>query len=194
MLSLKKLTLSTGLGVALALAPTTEIRADDAKPMTVGSTVEETLKTQIKDLKKELTDSKKLLDALDEQVMGRKDGKVVVPADAGLMLRMEKLEKAIAAIDTKLTAMNESLSKRTVGSSPTEGTKPAAGMGLVKVVNLFTTKISITVNDKSYPLDPAQTKEIEVPMGSFSYMLIADDMVKKSSLIKEGETVTLRIR
>lgn len=190
MLSLKKLALSTGLGVALALAPTTAIRADEPKPMTV----EEILTKEIADLKKELAKSKRLLDTLDEQVMGRKDGKAMVPADAGLMLRMEKLEKAIAAIDTKLTAMSDSPPKRTVGSSPAEGIKPAVGMGLVKVVNLFTTKMSITVNDKSYPLDPAQTKEIEVPMGSFSYMLIADEMVKKSSLIKEGETVTLRIR
>ena len=195
MFSLKKLTLSTGLGVALALAPTTPIRAEEPKPMTAGTTVEESLKTEIRALKVELAKSKVMLDALDEQVMGRKDGKTVVPADAGLMLRMDKLEKAIAAIDTKLAAMDATPSKRTAGSSPTaEGTKPAVGMGMVKVVNLFTTKISITVNDKSYPLDPAQTKEIEVPMGSFSYMLIADEMVKKSSLIKEGETVTLRIR
>ena len=54
MLSLKKLTLSTGLGVALALAPTTPIRADEPKPMTVDMKVEETLKKEIEDLKKML--------------------------------------------------------------------------------------------------------------------------------------------
>ena len=188
MLSLKKLTLSTTMGVALALAPTSALRAEEPKTTQPDvKVVEAALKKEIADLKEELKKSKELISSLDELVMGRKDGKVMVPADAGLMARMEKIEKAIKSID-------EAMSKRTVGSSPLEGAKPAAGMGRVKVVNEFTAKISIMVNDKSYPLDPSQAKEIEVPMGSFSYLLLADGTIKTTSAIKDGETVTLRIR
>ena len=193
MLPIHKLTLSTALGVALAFMPTSALRAEEPKPGEL-KTVEEALKKEIKDLKDELKRSKDLLGSIDEQVMGRKDGKVMVPADAGLMARMDKLEKAIKSIETKVASLDETLSKRTVGASPTDPAKLAAGLGKVKVVNEFATKISIVVNDKSYPLDPSQTKEIEVPMGSFSYLLVADGATKTTSAIKEGETVTLRIR
>ncbi len=193
MLSIKKLTLSTTLGVALALAPTSAIRAEEPKAADLKA-VETALKTEISGLKDELKKAKELVATLDEQVLGRKDGKVMVPADAGLMARMDKIEKAIKSMETKVASLDEAMSKRTVGSSPLEGTKPAAGMGKVKVVNEFGTKISIMVNDKSYPIDAAQTKEIEVAMGSFSYLLLADGTTKTTSAIKDGETVTLRIR
>ena len=191
MMPIRKLTLSTALGVALAFTPTSAIKAEEPKAAEL-KTVEEALKKEIKDLKDELKRSKDLLSTIDEMVIGRKDGKVTVPADAGLMLRMANLEKSIKAIETKVASIDEALSKRTVGSSPTE--KPATGRSTVKVVNEFATKISIVVNDKSYPLDPAQTKEIDVPMGSFSYMLVSDGSAKTTSAIKDGETVTLRIR
>jgi len=197
MLSLKKLTLSTTMGVALAFAPTNAIRAEDPKPMPTPAeikAIETALKKEIGDLKDELKKSKEVVGMLDLQVMGRQDGKGLTLTDDGLLKRMEKLEKAMKEIDTKLVTMNEMLAKRTVGSSPLDGGKPAAGMGKVKVVNEFSTKISIMVNEKSYPIDPAQTKEIEVPMGTFSYLLIADGTTKTTSAIKEGETVTLRIR
>jgi len=193
MLPIHKLTLSTALGVALAFTPTSATRAEEPKSGELKS-VEEALKKEIKDLKDELKKSKDLLGTIDEQVMGRKDGKVMVPSDAGLMTRMEKLEKSIKAIETKVASLDETLSKRTVGSSPSDPAKLGAGLGKVKVVNEFATKISIVVNDKSYPLDPSQTKEIEVPTGSFSYLLVADGSTKTTSAIKEGETVTLRIR
>ena len=194
MLSIKKLTLSTTLGVALALAPTSAIRAAEPVTQPDVKAIETALKKEISDLKEELKRAKELVSTLDEQVLGRKDGKVMVPADAGLMARMDKIEKAIKSMETKITLLDEAMSKRTVGSSPLEGTKPAAGMGKVKVVNEFGTKISIMVNDKSYPIDPSQTKEIEVAMGSFSYLLLADGTTKTTSAIKNGETVTLRIR
>ena len=197
MLSLKKLTLSTTMGVALAFAPTNAIRAEDPKPMPTPAeikAIETALKKEIGDLKDELKKSKEVVGMLDLQVMGRQDGKGLTLTDDGLLKRMEKLEKAMKEIDTKLVTMNEMLAKRTVGSSPLDGGKTAAGMGKVKVVNEFSTKISIMVNEKSYPIDPAQTKEIEVPMGNFSYLLIADGTTKTTSAIKEGETVTLRIR
>ena len=193
MLPIRKLTFSTALGVALAFTPTSATRAEEPKPGEL-KTVEEALKKEIKDLKDELKKSKDLLGSIDEQVMGRKDGKVMVPSDAGLMARMEKLEKSIKSIETKVASLDETLSKRTVGASPSDPAKPATGLGKVKVVNEFATKISIVVNDKSYPLDPSQTKEIEVPMGSFSYLLVADGSTKTTSAIKDGETVTLRIR
>ena len=194
MLSIHKLTLSTTLGVALALAPTTALRAEEPKSTTIDEKTVEALKKEIKDLKEDLKKSKDLLGALDLQVMGRQDGKGLTAADEGLLRRMDKMEKAIKDIDTKLVAMNETLTKRTVGASPNEGAKLAAGLGKVKVVNEFATKISIVVNEKSYPLAPSQEKEIEVPMGSFTYMLIGEGSAKTTSAIKEGETVTLRIR
>lgn len=195
MLSIQKLTLSTTLGVALALAPTSMIRAEDPpKPVTVDAKTIEELKKEIKDLKDELKRSKDLLGVLDLQVMGRQDGKGLTATDEGLLKRMDKMEKAIKDIDTKLVAMNETLTKRTVGASPGESIKLAAGLGKVKVVNEFATKISIVVNEKSYPLAPSQEKEIEVPMGSFTYMLIGEGSAKTTSVIKDGETVTLRIR
>lgn len=194
MLPLKKMTLSTAMGVALALAPTSALRAAEPVPQPELKAVETALKKEISDLKDELKKAKDMVATLDEQVLGRKDGKVMVPADAGLMSRMDKIEKAIKSMESKIASLDEAMSKRTVGSSPLEGTKPAAGMGKVKVVNEFGTKISIMVNDKSYPIDPSQTKEIEVAMGSFSYLLLADGTTKTTSAIKDGETVTLRIR
>ena len=194
MLSIQKLTLSTALGVAMALAPTSALRAEEPKSTTVDAKTIEELKKEIKDLKEDLKRSKDMLGVLDSQVMGRQDGKGLTATDEGLLKRMDKMEKAIKDIDTKLVAMNETLTKRTAGASPGESIKLAAGLGKVKVVNEFATKISIVVNEKSYPLAPSQEKEIEVPMGSFSYMLIGEGSAKTTSAIKEGETVTLRIR
>ncbi len=194
MLSIQKLTFSTALGVAMALAPASALRAEEPKSTTVDAKTIEELKKEIKDLKEDLKRSKELLGVLDSQVMGRQDGKGLTAADEGLLKRMDKMEKAIKDIDTKLVAMNETLTKRTVGASPGESIKLAAGLGKVKVVNEFATKISIVVNEKSYPLAPSQEKEIEVPMGSFTYMLIGEGSAKTTSAIKEGETVTLRIR
>jgi len=207
--------LSAVIGVALSTG--TAVRADDpvkfaptpipmpTEPMKVEPPKAEPTKVdatakEVESLKLELAAVKKLVDALDTTVYGRKDGQVIYPQDKGHRKLLEDLTASMKSLDTRLKTMEEKLAKTTVGSSPLPTTTvpptgvPIVGKSTLKLVNEYNVPISLVVNGVSHPLEPQQSKDLEIPSGSFSYELIGTAEAKRTSSIKEGETVTLRIR
>jgi hypothetical protein len=55
-------------------------------------------------------------------------------------------------------------------------------------------QISIVVNGTSYRVAPSKTFDVDVPAGEFSYQLLESGAASTKSVIKEKETVTLRIK
>ncbi len=62
------------------------------------------------------------------------------------------------------------------------------------VVNEYQREISMVINDKSYRIAPASKIEVEVPAGDFAYQLLESGAATTRSVIKDKETVTLRIK
>ena len=71
---------------------------------------------------------------------------------------------------------------------------PKAGKGTVRVVNEYPVQISIVVNGTSYRVAPSKTLDIDVPAGDFTYQLLEAGAASTKSVIREKETVTLRIK
>jgi len=190
-------------GAIMATAPAAaeEPKVPAAIPATVPTddvkALETELKAQILALKNEIKSLKEKQSTYDDLIAGRADGKVNNPIDAGLMKRVENLEVSVKRIEDSLKNINDKLSSSTSAASPLSGVSnamPGAGKSKVRLVNEYPIKVSIVVNGTSYPLEAKQLKDLEVPAGSFSYQLLAEGTEKVSSTIKEGETVTLRIR
>jgi hypothetical protein len=175
-----------------------EPKAPATIPMQVadGKATDTELKDQLNKLKEEIKELKEKQSTYNDLIAGRADGKVNNPLDAGLMKRVENLEASMKRIEESLKKIDEKLVPSTSAASPLSGVANAlpAGKSRVRLVNEYPIKISIVVNGTSYPLDAKQSKDLEVPSGSFNYQLIAEGTDKVSSNIKEGETVTLRIR
>lgn len=183
-LPFKKQALSAGLGAALATGTPT-VAADDVKqpPM---KTVEE----QIKELQGEIKLLKEQKKELTETLHGPADGKGT-PSEIGVLKRLEKAEADMKKMAEAIDELKSKLATRTV----VEKTPISPGKGKVVLVNEFRTKLSIMVNNVSYPLEPNEVKELQVDAGKFTYELVEfpnASMVKSD--IKEGETVTLRIK
>lgn len=193
LLPLRESLMATVMGVALATA--TPSKAQDTPPLKNEPTNADLLK-EINSLKNELDSIKRLQNALDETVLGRKDGKVLVPSDKGLFRLMSDLEKSVSELEKRVKKLEDGVTekKSTSAASPVPNTPITGAKGTLKLVNEYATPVSLIVNGTSYPLDPQQTKEVEIPAGSFSYELLGTTDAKRSSTIKEGETVTLRIR
>jgi hypothetical protein len=185
--------LSAVLGVALSMG--TPVAKAQEPPKTADANKE--LKDQIESLKKELEAVKRLQNVLDDTVLGRKDGKVYVPSDKGLRQLLADLETTVKGMDERLKKLEANSEKITAGSSPltgNPGATPLKAKGTLKLVNEYNTPVSLIVNGTSYPLDPQQVKDLEIPAGPFSYELVGTADAKRTSSIKDGETVTLRIR
>jgi len=185
--------------VAGAVLATSPAFAEDPKVPTQTADVkslETDLKAQLATLKDEIKQLKEKQSTYNDLIAGRADGKVNNPIDAGLMKRVENLETRLKRIEESLKKLDDKLASSTSAASPLSGVGNAlpAGKSRVRLVNEYPIKISIVVNGTSYPLEAKQMKDLEVPSGSFTYQLIAEGTDKVSSNIKEGETVTLRIR
>ena len=70
-----------------------------------------------------------------------------------------------------------------------------ASKGTLRLVNDYPVEISMVINDKqSYQIGPHAVKSVEVPAGDFSYQLLQGGSSPVKSVIKEKETVTLRVK
>lgn len=158
------------------------------------------LKTKVESANTKLTDIQKDLKNLTELLNGRrdKDG-FPIETSPGLIADLRKLTDRLAAVEAELGKMKGQTSLRPGtpgGSVPAPGAvvDPRIGKGTIRVVNEYPVQISIVVNGTSYRVAPTRTLDVEVPAGEFSYQLLESGAASTKSIIKEKETVTLRIK
>lgn len=201
-LSLRRIALSTIVGATLMVAP---VFADnlDKKDDTTKQEFAKTnaliaeMKRDLADLKaKELASIKKEIDALKESnkqtQIFLEGGSDKGSATDGLLKKMTRLEETLAAVDKKLQLLDTKLSAstRTASSSP-ESAKAIVEMGSVKIVNDYEVEISIVVNGKAFRIDPKETKNIDIPVGSLKYQLLGSGSSETTRTVKDKEIVTL---
>lgn len=158
--------------------------------------------TEIDGLKRDLKQLQADIKRLEDQrlVMDKSlfDKKVNGLGADGLAARVDSLELKVQALQSTLNRVEERLdqmSKTTVGSSPLTNTPPPTALkGSVRIVNEYQTEISMVINGFSYRLTPGQVQTVTVPAGSYTYELLGAGSKAQTSNVKEGETITLRIR
>lgn len=177
----KKTALTALFAAALAAGPG---RAQEPKLADV--------KADLDALKKQVEDIKAMQKQIGEVILGRNEWKT--PEDAGLQKRLDAMAEAIRKLDEKLTKVGDQVNTttRTAGSSPINSPVPAKGT--VRLVNDYFYDVSIVLNGVSHLLAPRQTKDVAVAPGDFAYALPQSGGVEKKSPIRDGETVTLRIK
>ncbi len=201
-LSLRKIALSTIVGATLMVAPAFADnldKKDDATKQELEKTnaLIAEMKRDLADLKsKELASIKKEIDALKESnkqtQIFLEGGSDKGSATDGLLKKMSRLEETLAAVDKKLQLLDTKLSAstRTASSSP-ESAKAIVEMGSVKIVNDYEIEISIVVNGKAFRIEPKETKNIDVPVGSLKYQLLGSGSSETTRTVKDKEIVTL---
>jgi hypothetical protein len=197
----RQLLMSTVLGVALAASPATSPAAPGGTPGAPGLALKgageqkDDVKTQLEQIQKDIKELQKSIKALADAVNGTKDGAVGV--DAGLLARVKALESSFGTIDATLKRIEAKLpeQKSTSGFGPTTPTPMPSARAYVRIINEYPTDMSLLINGKSHRLRAGETKTVDVTAGSYTYELLhAGAQQPTTSLVKEGETVTLRIR
>lgn len=148
-------------------------------------------------IKRDLDTANDKIKALEKQVAkltelltGKKDfDGSVLPSDPGAVEEVKRLKNRIAELDTELKAL-----KTQTALKPAVAPPEAKPEGTVKVVNEYPVEISMVINDKSHRIPPNTKIEVKVPAGDFSYQLLQSGAATTRSVIKDKETVTLRIK
>lgn len=168
-------------------------------PIPLSTQIDE--KTDITDLKAKveaantkLGEIQKDLKQLTELLNGRRDRDGIPDGTSpGLVADLKSISDRLAKVEEALNKMKgQSSSLRP--STPITTPDPKAGKGTVRVVNEYPVQISIVVNGTSYRVAPSKTLDVDVPVGEFSYQLLESGAASTKSVIKEKETVTLRIK
>ncbi len=162
--------------------PATPVRADDKDVTDKLKKDLETANDKIKALEKQVA-------KLTELLTGKKDELgIAVPSDPGAVAEIKRLTDQVKALDTELKALK---TQTALKPAIVPEVKPK---GIVKVVNEYPVEISMVINDKSHRIPPNTKIEVEVPVGDFSYQLLQSGAAATRSVIKDKETVTLRIK
>lgn len=152
------------------------------------------LKTQVESVNTKLTDIQRDLKLLTELLNGKKDEKgFPLPSDPGIVAEMQRLKDTLALVEkelNKLKTQSSSLRPPTGGTS----TEPKPAKGIVRIVNEYPVQISIVVNGTSYRVPSRKSVDVDVPAGDFNYQLLESGAAPTRSIIKDKETVTLRIK
>jgi hypothetical protein len=189
------------VGAALASTPAF---ADDPKPgdpKTDAEAMKAVLK-EIADLKADVKMLKEEKAKLEKALFGIGDSQRKTADEKGKLLLIEEAQKEaqkkaqdeLDKMAAKVKDLEGQLAQKSVSAKqPVESTTP--GKGMVKLVNEYNVKVSMIVNGTSYPLAVNEVKTIEVPEGKLKYELVEfPNAMTKETSIKEGETVTLRIK
>jgi chaperonin cofactor prefoldin len=196
----RKAILSAALGAFISALPATAQDKDGKEKIPAAIDA-----VKQPDVKKELEDVKTLLNGLiatqkqiGETVLGKGEGKGL---DAGLAQKMETLaasiktlEETVKKLDDKMTKLGENVEKvRTANSSPLVN-QELTKYGIVKLVNNYGERVTLILNGQPHRLENGETKDVNVPTGSFQYALPLAGGELKTSSVKDNEIVTLRIR
>lgn len=176
------------------LAPTMPARASD--PAKDDKLELAQLKAQIDTANQKLTDIQAELKKLTELLNGKKDEKgFTLPSDPGVVAQIKSLKDKLEQIDKDLTNFKSQTSSSLRMQAPVNPiVDPRTGKGIVRIVNDYPVQISMVINGFSYQVPPSQVRDVDVPMGDFTYQLVQSGAAPKTSFIKEKETVTLRIK
>lgn len=193
-LSIRQLVMSTVFGVALAVAPASPVAAQDEDKKKTQPDLA-TIKTQLDQIEKDVKDIQVYRKRINDELFGKEDARAL--ADMGLIRRITEIESKIDRINETLRAINLKLGD--AGKSTMSAFGPmlpgaAVGRGLVRIVNDYPTEMSMIVNGRSHRVPPGQTVTVDVPPGSFTYELLHAGSNPTTTTVKEGETMTLRIR
>lgn len=166
------------------VAPAVPVRAADEKADV------EKLKTDLAAANKRIEALEKQVKGLSELLTGKKDDLgLPVPSDPGAVARIKELQDTIDRLTKELNAMKQQTALKPNVTGP-----EAKPKGVVRVVNDYPVEISMVVNEKSYRVAPNTKLDVEVPAGEFTYQLLQAGVAATRSVIKDKETVTLRIK
>ncbi len=190
----KAVVTSTVAGTALmggAMAEDPKKPESPPKTVPADATTTDKMSKDIEALKAELKVNKEKREQLELLVNGKPNA--VDKIDMGLAKRLEKAEVELKLLTDKIKQLEINGTKSVVEKTTLPAT--IVGKGKVVIVNEFKVKMSVMINGTSYPLDKDETKTIMVNEGEFKYELVDFAGAKPIvSSIKEGETVTLRIK
>lgn len=186
--------LAAVMGAALAAAPAF---AQDPKPAADAEVIK-AIQKEIADLKADVKLLKEQRAELDKQLNGIRESERKTPVEKGALIRMQEAEAAAEKMAKQIKDLESQLAQKSVSEKTPvggSGSGISPGRGLVKLVNEYNVKVSMMVNGVSYPLGVNEVKSIEVPEGKLKYELVEfPNASAKETTIKEGETVTLRIK
>jgi hypothetical protein len=190
LLPTRQLVLSAALGAALAAtAPTAQGQGpgDPVKPLEPAE-----LKKQLDDIRADVKALQTFRKDLEDLVYGKGDGKT--DADKGLMRRMTDLERLMKSLDEKLTGIDAKLGDLNKSTSLRPGAPLVTGRAFVRLVNDYPTEVSLMLNGRSHRLLPGEVKTVEVPPGSYTYELLSAGSQPATDTLRDGQSITLRIR
>ncbi|HET6572533.1 MAG TPA: hypothetical protein VFG68_02945 [Fimbriiglobus sp.] len=179
----RKLVLSAAFGVALALVPASSAIAQDKDAKTTPPDLA-TIKTQLDKIQANLNDA----------LFGKENSTNL--AEMGLIKRLSDIESQLSKINEALKRIETRLNDPSRSTTSAFGPPPpgvTVGRGYVRVINDYPTEMSMLVNGRVQRVPAGQTVTVDVPPGSFTYELLNAGAVPKSSSVRDGETLTLRI-
>jgi len=191
-MTIRQILLSSLFGAALAATPVQAVEpmkpTDPPKPSDL-----EVLKPQIDDMKKDVKSLQEFRKNIEDEIFGKGDGKTTT--NAGLIKKMSDLEEKLKSIEATMKRIDEKLTAMAKSSTSGFGPAPAVvSKSTVRIVNDYPVDMSLMINGKSHRLSPGEVKMVDVTPGSYTYELLSAGAQETKSAIKEGETVTLRIR
>ena len=181
MLTAEQARSATPLPPIVPTIPTTPVKADE-------KTEVQTLKTDLAAANKKIDDLKDDVRKLTELLTGKKDNiGLPLPSDPGAVAEIKALKDKISKLESDLKSLQSTSLKPAI-------VPEAKPRGIVKVVNEYPVEISMVINEKSHRILPNTKIDVEVPAGEFSYQLLQSGAAVTRSVIKDKETVTLRIK
>ncbi len=161
------------------------VRADDKSDL-------EKLKKDLEASNKKIEDLEKQVKKLTELLTGKKDelGLPANPNEPGTVADVKALKDKIAALEKELAAVK---TQTALKPAILPEAKPK---GIVRIVNEYPVEITMLINDNktTYRVAPNSKLDVEVPAGDFTYPLLQSGAPATKSIIKDKETVTLRIK
>jgi len=169
-------------------------------PVQVGNDKDaEALKRQLEESDRKLSAIQNQLKQLAELLNGRRDSDGFLIPNTGLLSEMKSLKDRLDKVEKDLDGMRKTQTSLRPESPPAGGgtgsvVDPRPARGTIRVVNEYPVQVSIVVNGTSYRVAPSKTLDIDVGAGEFSYQLLESGAAPTRSVIKDKETVTLRIK
>ncbi|AWM38617.1 hypothetical protein [Gemmata obscuriglobus] len=169
-----------------ALVPAAQTPAADDKVSV------EQLKTDLKAASDRIKKLEEQVEKLEALVLGKKDpdGKRLTNSlDRGAVADVVDLKDKINKLEKELSSL-----KTQTALKPAVETPEVKPKGIVRVVNEYPVEITMLINDRTHRVAPSTKVDVEVPAGDFSYQLLQSGAAVTRSVIKDKETVTLRIK